>query len=95
MQEKHRKLIDYLYGPYFKVIGFFYRIFSANRARVERLKSSARVAAVLRFLTVVVLLGWILVWMFASEDSRNRLTEEMKQTIGGIGQDRVAPGSAE
>jgi hypothetical protein len=24
------------------------------------------------------------VWMFASEESRNRLTEEVKQTIGNL-----------
>lgn len=95
MQAKYRKWIDYLYGPYFKFIGFFYRIFSANRARVERLKSSERVTALLRFLAVAVLLLWILIWLFASEDSRNRLTEEMKQTIGGFGQGQVAPESAE
>jgi hypothetical protein len=95
MQEKHRKWIDYLYGPYFKVAGFFYRIFSANRARVERLKSSERVAAVLRFLSVAVVVVWILIWLFASDDSRNRLTEEMKQTIGGFERSDAAPDGAE
>ena len=67
----------------------------ANRARVERLKASKRVAALLRLLAVVVLVGWILIWLFASEDSRNRLTQEVKQTIGGFGRSDTAPGSAE
>ena len=95
MQEKYAKWIDFLYGPFFRVIGFFYRIYSANRARVERLKASKRVAALLRLLAVVVLVGWILIWLFASEDSRNRLTQEVKQTIGGFGRSDTAPGSAE
>ena len=85
MQEKYAKWIDFLYGPFFRVIGFFYRIYAANRARMERLKSSQWVSKFLRFLAVVVLLGWILIWMFASEESRHRLTEEVKQTIGGFG----------
>ena len=62
---------------------------------VERLKASKRVAALLRLLAVVVLVGWILIWLFASEDSRNRLTQEVKQTIGGFGRSDTAPGSAE
>jgi hypothetical protein len=84
MQEKYAKWIDFLYGPFFRVIGFFYRIFSANRARFERIKASHRVAGFIKFMTVLVLLGWILIWLFASEDSRGRLTQEVKQTIGGF-----------
>jgi hypothetical protein len=84
MQEKYAKWIDFLYGPFFRVIGFFYRIFSANRARFERIKASQRVAGFIKFMTVLVLLGWILIWLFASEDSRGRLTQEVKQTIGGF-----------
>lgn len=85
MQEKYAKWIDFLYGPFFRVIGFFYRIYVANRMRFERLKSSQWVSKFLRLLAVAVLLGWILIWMFASEESRHRLTEEVKQTIGGFG----------
>ena len=84
MQEKYAKWIDFLYGPFFRVIGFFYRIFSANRARFERIKASRRVAGFMKFMAVAVLLGWILIWLFASEDSRSRLTQEIKQTIGGF-----------
>ena len=84
MQKKYAKWIDFLYGPFFRVIGFFYRSYTANRARFERIKAHQGFAAFLKIATVLVLLGWILIWLFASEESRNRLTDEVKQTIGGL-----------
>jgi len=84
MQKKYAKWIDFLYGPFFRVIGFFYRIYTANRARIERIKAHEGFSKFLKIVTVLVLLGWILIWMFASEESRNRLTDEVKQTIGNF-----------
>jgi hypothetical protein len=84
MQINFAKVFNFLYGPYFKVTGFFYRIYAANRARVERLKANPRFAALLRVLTVLVLVGWILIWMFASEEDRTRLVDEVRQTIGVV-----------
>jgi hypothetical protein len=78
--------IDFLYGPIFRVIGFFYRVYTANRARVERFKQTAGIATVLRALTVLVLIGWILVWYFAPDESRDRLSDEIRKTLGGSGQ---------
>ena len=83
MQKSFSKWINFLYGPLFAVIGFFYRSYTANRARVERIKENKKVSAALKFITVMVLLGWILIWMFASDESRHRLTDEIKKTIGG------------
>jgi hypothetical protein len=82
MQTKFSRLVNFLYGPYFKVAGFFYRIFAANRARVERLKANQSFAAILQGLTVLVLVVWILIWMFASEEDRTRLVDEVRQSIG-------------
>lgn len=82
MQKSYPKWIEFLYGPYFKVIGFFYRTYTANRARMEKFKAQEKVAALLKLLAVAVLVGWILTWFFASDESRNRLTDEVKQSIG-------------
>ena len=82
MRKSYAKWIDFLYGPFFKVIGFFYRSYTTNRARVEALKANARVAVFLKAITVLVLVGWILTWFFASEESRTRLADEVKQSIG-------------
>jgi hypothetical protein len=85
VQTKFSRIIQFLYGPYFKVTGFFYRIYSANRARVERLKANQIFSALLRGLTLLVLVGWILIWMFASEESRIGLLDEVRQSIGVSG----------
>lgn len=84
MNKSVSKWINFLYGPFFKVIGFFYRSYQANRARVARLKANEKVAAVLKFMTIFILVGWILIWFFASDESRTRLSDEVKQTIGGF-----------
>ena len=39
-------------------------------------------AMFLKAITILVLAGWILTWFFASEESRNRLTDEVRQSIG-------------
>ena len=82
MPRTFKEWIEFLYGPIFRVIGFFYRIYVANRARVDRLRENDRVAGLLRALTIIVLVGWLLVWALAPEDNRHRLTEEIKQTLG-------------
>lgn len=78
------KWINFLYGPFFKVIGFFYRTYKANRERVARLMSNEKIAALMKLMVMLFLLGWILVWLFASEESRTRLSDEVKQTIWGF-----------
>ena len=82
MQTKFSRVINFLYGPHFKVVGFFYRIFSTNRARIERLKTNQTFAAILKGLTLLVLVAWILIWMFASDEDRTRLVDEVRQSIG-------------
>jgi len=87
VQKSVAKWIDFLYGPFFKVIGFFYRIYTANRARVEALKANRKVSSFLKLLTVLVLAGWILTWFLASEESRSRLADDVRQSIGFIDSD--------
>jgi len=84
MKKQYAWWIDFLFGPLLRVIGFFYRSYVANRARLSLFMANPRVAAFFKILTVLVLVGWILIWMLASEESRNRLTEEVKQSIGGF-----------
>lgn len=82
MGKSFSQWIDFLYGPIFRVIGFFYRAYTANRARFERFIQSAWIAPLLRALAVLVLVGWILVWYFAADDSRARLSNEVRQIFG-------------
>lgn len=85
VQSPYSKWIDFLFGPMLRVIGFFYRTYKANRARVAEIKSKPKVAGVIRFLAIAFLLGWILIWLFASDASRSRLTDEFRRSLDGFG----------
>ena len=82
MNPRYAKIIDFLYGPPLRLIGYFYRTYSANRARLARFKANQGVARLMQMLAVIIFVAWILVWMFASDEDRKRLTSEVKQTIG-------------
>lgn len=82
MQKSYSKWIEFLYGPFFKVSGFFYRVYTANRARTESLKANEIVSSFIKFMTISILVGWFLVWYFAPEESETSLIEAVKQSIG-------------
>jgi len=48
VRKSHAKWIEFLFGPLLWVIGFFYRSYIANRARVAALKTNAKVAGLLK-----------------------------------------------
>ena len=87
MRKKYAKWIEFLYGPYFRIIGFFYRIYTSNRARYERFKTGQAISTVFKVGTVLLLVGWIMVWLFAPDENRTRLEDEVRQTIGGFDAD--------
>jgi len=77
-----QQLIQFLYGPIFKIIGFFYRAYTTNRARIEHLKSQQKIAAFIRNGAVFILVVWIFIWYFGPGDSGEQLAEEVKESIG-------------
>lgn len=85
VQKPHPRWAVFLFGPLLAVIGFFYRSYSANRARLAEFKSNPKVAFALKLLALLVLVGWILVWWLAGEGDRGRLTDEFRQMIDGDG----------
>ena len=85
MRKSFSEWIDFLYGPIFRVTGFFYRTYTANRARFARFTASAWVSMLLKVMAVLVLVGWFLVWYFADEADRGRLTEEVQRSLDGLG----------
>ena len=84
MIKPYQRWIQFLYGPFFIVIGFFYRIYKSNRGRVETLITGDKVSFFIRNATLVVLAIWFLVWFFAPEGSSDLLEKEVKETIGGL-----------
>jgi hypothetical protein len=83
MNKRYQRWIQFLYGPIFIVIGFFYRIYKSNRDWIEGLKSGDKISFFIRNATLIILAIWLLVWFFAPEGSGDRLVEEVKDTIGG------------
>ena len=84
MRKAYPKWVVFLYGPIFWVIGFFYRIYSANRTRLQKLRANKKVSSLIKFTTILILLGWILTWYLASEESRDSLVDDVRQSIGGL-----------
>jgi len=80
----YQQWIQFLYGPFFKVIGFFYRTYKSNRDWVDGLKSQEWVSSFIKYAAVIILIGWFFIWYFAPEGSSDRLVEEVKDTIGGL-----------
>lgn len=95
MQNRYARIVNFLYGPWFWIIGIFYRSYTANRARLERFKANQGVARLLRVLTVMFFVAWILIWFFASDAERSRLSDEVRQTIGGFDSATPRPGPAQ
>ena len=82
MKKSYSQWIEFLYGPFFKVIGFFYRIYTTNRARAESFKGNELVSTFIKAMTIFIMVGWLLVWYFAPEESGTSLIDEVKQSIG-------------
>jgi len=82
VQEPYSRWIEFLYGPFFRVIGFFYRAYTTNRTRIARLKANEKVSSFIRFMAMAILVGWFLIWYFAPEESRTSLVDDVKQSIG-------------
>ena len=95
MENKYARIINFLFAPWFRVIGLFYRTYSANRARLEQFKANQGIARLLRMLTILFFVAWILIWFFASDSDRSRLSDEVRQTIGGFNQGAKQPESTQ
>jgi magnesium-transporting ATPase (P-type) len=78
------KLFQFLYGPFFYVLDFFMRHYKANRERLAVLMSKKGVASFMQIAAIVLLIIWILTFVFASEESRNILTEEVKKSFSEL-----------
>jgi len=74
----------FLLGPPFRLIGFFYRTYQANRKRLTTLGSKQWASSGSRIVMLLTLFLWIAVWLLASEQSRSRLTDAVQQYFGGI-----------
>ncbi len=86
--ERKTNWVRILFGPSLAVIGFFYRSYQSNRARLSQFMSQPRVASVFKVLVVVTFLAWIGIWILANDESRSRLTEAVESLWGEIRSDK-------
>ncbi|OOZ39590.1 hypothetical protein BOW52_07110 [Solemya elarraichensis gill symbiont] len=71
----------FLYGPPLRFLAWIAETYTSNRNRVTSLKENPRVAGLIRNAAIIILLLWALIWIFAPDEYRERLTEEFKTQI--------------
>ncbi len=79
MTTDYKKILYFLFGPLLAVIVFFMRSYRANRDRLDGFLSRKKVMSMLQGLAIVILIVWIVVFSFASEERRGELTRQIKQ----------------
>lgn len=84
MDKPYQKILQFLYGPFFKIVGYFYRTYKFNRDWIEGVKAGKKASFFIKNATVAILIIWILIWYFAPEGSGERLSEEVQESIGNI-----------
>lgn len=82
MHIDHKKIIKFLYGPIISVIYFFMRSYSLNRQRLNEFTTTKKISWLLQFVAIASLIIWLFIFAFASDESRNALTEQVKQRFG-------------
>ena len=84
MEKPLQKIFQFLYGPFFSVLDFFMRNYRTNRTRLGLLLANTKVASFLQNAAIALLIIWILIFSFASDESRNKLTEEINDNVKGL-----------
>ena len=85
MEKGSRTWLKVLFGPALALIGFFFRSYRANRDRVAALMARPWAGSLFRNAVLLTVILWLIVWFFAPEESRNRLTEAISEYLGGLG----------
>ena len=84
MTTRTKKIIQFLYGPIFAVLDFFMRNYKANRERLEGITSREKISTWLQYVAIAVLVIWLAVWIITPKGEQNRLSDEVKSSIGAI-----------
>lgn len=84
MEKPLKKIIHFLYGPLISVIYFFMQQYKANRKRLDTLLNNKKISSFLQYAAMVILIAWLLIFAFSSEESRQALTEQVKQSFNQL-----------
>lgn len=84
MEKPFKKVIKFLYGPIISVIYFFMRSYRMNRDRLNEFQGRKKIALVLQFVAIGSLIIWLFIFAFSSEESRNMLTERVRESFSEL-----------
>lgn len=84
MEISFKKIFQFLYGPLISVIVFFMQSYKANRERLNAWLGGKKISSFLQFAAIALLILWLLIFAFSSEESRSELTERVKQSFSEL-----------
>lgn len=84
VDEPLKKIFKLLYGPIIAVIYFFMHNHKANRARLNKFLDSKKVSSILQFVAIAILITWLFIFSFSTEEDRKGLTEQVKQSFSEL-----------
>lgn len=84
VDEPLKKIFQFLYGPIIAVIYFFMQNYKINRARIDKFLNNKKISSVLQFIAIAILITWLLIFTFSTEEDRKELTEQVKQSLNEL-----------
>lgn len=84
VDEPLKKIFQFLYGPIIAVIYFFMQNYKINRARIDKFLNNKKISSVLQFIAIAILITWLLIFTFSTEEDRKELTERVKQSLNEL-----------
>lgn len=84
MDKSFNKIVRFLYGPIISVIYFFMCSYKRNRTRLDEFLRGKKVSSLLQFIAIALLIMWLFIFAFSTEESRNALTQEVKDSFNAI-----------
>ena len=79
-----KKIFQFLYGPIISVIYFFMQNYKTNRARFKKFLHNKKISSVLQFVAIAILITWLIIFTFSTEEDRKELTERVKQSFSEL-----------
>ena len=81
VDEPLKKIFQFLDGPIIAVIYFLMQNYKANRARINKFLDNKKISSVLQFIAIAILITWLFIFTFSTEEDRKELTERLKQSL--------------
>ena len=81
---RYQYWLKILYGPIIHVVVFFMDTYKANRERMKKLLNHGSTTSLLQNAALIILVIWVLIFILASDQSRDRLTQEIQENMKAL-----------